>query len=81
MAPFLGEVVATVQAPDIVTAHERYRDRAYFYRDWSDRPGFPCRWLKAVVRFGVEPEPGRLLSAWPTRDIEGGEVLWVQMKL
>jgi len=82
MGPFLDLVVATIRAPEVITRHSGRRGRLYFFRDWRASPGFPAKWLQTVIRLKTDDSPAVLLSAWPSRELYGEDVIWIrQMRL
>jgi len=82
MEPFLDQVVATLRAPQVVTRHRRHADRLCLFRNWETLAGFPAKWLEAMALIPGPSERGMLLSAWPTNNLRGGEIVWLgQMRL
>ena len=82
MEPFHDQVVANLRAPQVVTRHRRHADRLCLFRNWETLAGFPAKWLEAMALIPGPSERGMLLSAWPTNNLRGGEIVWLgQMRL
>jgi len=60
LGPHLEDVLGTVSAPDHAEPDPIWARRRYYRGDLG-----PSRWLIVVVSF--EQEPGRIVTAFPTR--------------